>query len=95
MIEGTVAESGSGCMSLPNPDPDLQHCSKLLLFIVIFRNQMPQTKCIHVQVKSEVGRRGGIPLVMAAIRSSFILPCFDIVVRLVSLVLFLPSCLFC
>jgi hypothetical protein len=38
--------------------------------------------CIHVQVKSEVGRRGGIPLVMAAIRSSFILPCFNLGIEL-------------
>jgi hypothetical protein len=37
---------------------------------------------IHVQVKSEVGRRGGIPLVMAAIRSSFILSCDNLGIEL-------------
>ncbi len=59
--------------------------------------------CIHVQVKSEVGRRGGIPLVMAAIRS--VTFCLGIIwglvgffsfgkFAIVSPVLLLPSCLF-
>ncbi len=103
MMKGSGAESGSGSMSLPNPDPDPQHCSRILLFINIFRKQMVNN-CIHVQVKSEVGRRGGIPLVMAAIRFSSILPWDDLGISwmflvlekfsIVSPVLLLPSCLF-